>query len=429
LSIAAYLRGRRVDFRIFGKPLSTWRDQMPRGMYLKSEGFASNLYDPDDAFPLRRFCAEKGIRYGENDVPVSLETFLAYAAEFQRRFVPNVEEVIVAGLDARDDGFVVRLANGETVRANSVIIAVGVSHAAYMPPELSGLSTDLLTHSSRHHDLSRFAGRTVAVIGAGQSALETATLLHEAGAEVRLIARKQTLKWNALPLPENRPLLHRLRRPISMLGPGIGPWLYCNAPGMFRYLPTEVRLRRAFQTLGPSGGWWLKERFDGRVMTDLGCRIQAVEANGRVTLSLQSADGASRRVTADHVIAATGYKFTLLSLPFLSVDLRNRVRATDERPVLSTNFESSVRGLYFTGLAATQQFGPVMRFLAGAGYTASRIARHVSGGRRQGKVWARQESLGHESGPREPHDPLRRDAAVDPRGSGAKGVTASRYGG
>ena len=41
-----------------------------------------------------------------------------------------------------------------------------------LPAELAGLPADLVTHTRDHHDLDRFKGRRVAVIGAGQSALE-----------------------------------------------------------------------------------------------------------------------------------------------------------------------------------------------------------------------------------------------------------------
>jgi FAD-dependent urate hydroxylase len=44
LSIAAHLRALGIGFRIFGDPMHTWREQMPEGMMLKSEGFASNIY-------------------------------------------------------------------------------------------------------------------------------------------------------------------------------------------------------------------------------------------------------------------------------------------------------------------------------------------------------------------------------------------------
>ena len=46
-------------------------------------------------------------------------------------------------------------------------------------------------------------------------------------------------------------------------------------------------------------------------------------------------------------------------------------------PVLSQRFESSVPGLYFTGLAAAPSFGPVMRFVFGVEYTAKLLARHL----------------------------------------------------
>ena len=90
LSLAAHLRARGIDFRIFGTPLHSWRTQMPKGMFLKSEGFASNLYDPDGAFTLERFCATKNLGYADYNHPVPLDTFCAYGLAFQERFVPTL---------------------------------------------------------------------------------------------------------------------------------------------------------------------------------------------------------------------------------------------------------------------------------------------------------------------------------------------------
>jgi len=78
------------------------------------------------------------------------------------------------------------------------------------------------------------------------------------------------------------------------------------------------------------------------------------------------------------VIAATGFKVDLSRLKFLGQDLQSQVRAVDSTPVLSPNFESSVSGLHFVGLAAANPFGPVMRFLLGARYTARRLTRHFA---------------------------------------------------
>jgi hypothetical protein len=83
-------------------------------------------------------------------------------------------------------------------------------------------------------------------------------------------------------------------------------------------------------------------------------------------------------MATDHVICATGYRFALERLPFLNPLLKSQVQAVDEQPVLSSAFESSVRGLYFTGVASASCFGPVMRFLDGARYTARCISHHIA---------------------------------------------------
>src|SRR5277367_2260768 len=89
LSIAAHLRRSGVSFRIFGRPMDSWRDHMPKGMMLKSDGFASNLYAPNDEFTLQEFCAQLGISYHHTEIPVGLDTFSAYGVAFRERLVPS----------------------------------------------------------------------------------------------------------------------------------------------------------------------------------------------------------------------------------------------------------------------------------------------------------------------------------------------------
>ena len=125
-----------------------------------------------------------------------------------------VEDVLVTALDRRSDGFELRLANGEGLRAKTVVIATGLSHAEYMSPELAQLPEELRSHSGVHQDLSRFRGRDVVVVGAGQSALETAAQLNEESARASLFVRGASVSWNreAPPL-EQRSLWQRIRRP------------------------------------------------------------------------------------------------------------------------------------------------------------------------------------------------------------------------
>ena len=218
LSIAAYLQSFGVNFRIFGTPMHRWRAQMPKGMFLKSEAFASNLADPSGQYTLQEYCAEKALPYGI--APVPIETFSRYALSYQQRRIPMVEDTFVTALDRGTDAFKLLLATGEEIRTRKVVIATGLSHAAYIPNGLKKLPLELLSHSSDHHDLSQFKGRDVIVIGAGQSALETAALLNECQAKVRLLVRRPSIEWNPLPTLGLRSLWQQLRRPQSALGSG-----------------------------------------------------------------------------------------------------------------------------------------------------------------------------------------------------------------
>jgi hypothetical protein len=374
LSIAAHLRARGIDFRIFGRPMHSWRMRMPAGMLLKSEGFASNLHDPAGHFTLERFCAERGLRYAAKNVPVPLETFTEYGLAFQRQIVPNVEEKTVVRLDRSPDGFFLRLDDGETVAADRVVVAVGITYFPHVPAGLAHLPPDAFSHTSDHHDLGRFNAADVTVFGGGSSALDVAVSLHEIGAEVRLVARQSLLKFN---IPRTRPWWKRWQ-PTSGLGGGWHHQFYEHGPMLFRRLPQGLRRWIVDSALGPAGGFPVKDRVE-RVQLLLGHSLRYAQfRDGRVHLRLLCPDGEERTLSTEHVIAGTGYRVDLRRLTFLSKELHCQLRTADFAPILSAEFQSSVPGLYFVGLAAANTFGPAMRFLLGARYTARRLAKHFS---------------------------------------------------
>jgi thioredoxin reductase len=350
---------------------------MPRGMRLKSEGFASNLSDPASEFTLEVFCREKGIAYADIGLPVELDTFIAYGREFQRRHVPQLEQVEVNGLAARSQGFELTTSNGEVVQARKVVVATGIGKYTYLPPVLKDLPSSIVSHSSQHSDLGSFKGRKVAVLGAGASALDIAALLKEAGASVDLVARTDKLLFHDRPR-EPRPLWERIRDPRSGLGTGWRSRLSCDIPLVFHALPESLRLRTVARHLGPAPCWFVREAVVGHISMHLGATFEGAEPSGSGIRVKFSQGGEAKSIEADHLIAATGFKVALSRLGFIGNALRSEIRMVEDSPILGRQFDSSVPGLYFVGVAAANSFGPLLRFAFGADYTAKRLTRHLA---------------------------------------------------
>jgi thioredoxin reductase len=399
LSVAAHLLARGTEVRVVGRPMSSWIDNMPAGMLLKSEGFASSLSDPAGALSLEQYAREHGVEYRDVGLPVDLDTFSQYGLTFQRRHVPSLEDTQVLELRRDDRGFGLTLGTGERLTARRVVLAIGHAHFAYVPPCFDTLSEDHVSHTSQHRDLSRFRGMDVTVVGAGQSALETAALAHENGAHVRLLARCRALAWNENPNPHTRTLRDRVRCPTAALC--VCGWrclLYSYGSGVFHHFPLGWRTRTVRSTFGPAGAWWLKPRVEERFDIRLGCAVtEASRRNGRVRLRT-AGPGGEDTVETEHVIAGTGYRVDVDALSFLDRELAAAVRCAAGTPKLSRSFESSLPGLYFVGLAAANEFGPSMRFVHGADFTAHRLARHLASSARAPSLRATLAGAGPPTG-------------------------------
>jgi thioredoxin reductase len=386
LSLAAHMRKAGTDFRIVGDPMEPWRTAMPSDMHLKSEGFASTLFEPSQTFTLAAYCAEQGIPYADIGVPVAVDTFVKYGQEFQRRCVPEVENRTVTSLARSGGSFQVGLQDGGTISARRVIVASGILPYAWVPEPLAGLPESICTHSSAHHDFSCFKGRNVVVLGAGASAMDVAASLHNSGAAATVVARRPVVRFQT-PLG-SRSLMERLRAPMTPVGPGWKSVLCTKAPLLFHRMPRNFRVDVVRRYLGPAPAWFIRETVEMNVPIMSGTTIESVNVtDGKAILTLSQGKSATKSLTADHVIAATGYRVDIQRLNFLDARLRTAMRCDDGAPRLSRHFESSIPGLYFIGTAAANSFGPMLRFACGAGFVARRLSRHLaaSGERRSSR--------------------------------------------
>lgn len=378
LSLAAHLKARGIEFRIFGRPMGTWAEHMPKTMMLKSDGFASNLSAPARESTLKAWCARNNVAYADEGYPIPLDTFLEYAAWFRSRYVSELEDTMVTRLETDGGLYALTLETGERVSARNVVMAVGISWFQHTPDFLSGLPSDLVSHSYDHRDVSRFKDCDVAVIGAGASAVNLVDELANEGVRAHIITRQAKIEYNRLPDASDQTLFARIHSPASGIGRGWRSVFCAQAPLLFYRLPDSLKQRAIRSHMQPSAGFYMRGKIEGRVATLLGRSVDKAEVkDGKVTLSLSDGNGTQEKLTFDHVVAATGYHPDMRRIPFLSGDLCERITLPDGSPVISDSFETPARGLFMTGPAAMSSFGPLMRFMVGAEFAAPRVAARL----------------------------------------------------
>jgi lysine/ornithine N-monooxygenase len=371
LSLASYLRAAGVEARIFGEPMAFWEKQMPAGMCLRSNWGASHIADPNQELTLDAYCREKGNHLSK---PIPLDRFVDYGRWYQQQAVRGLEQRQVRSIDRAETGFKVAMADGEEFIARRVVVAAGIGAFVARPAEFAGIPSSLASHTSEHNDLRKFKGRRIAVIGAGQSALESAALLQEAGIQVEVIARKSSLNWVGL-----HPRLHHLGIVSKIfyskrdVGPA-GISRLVSMPHVFRQFPRSFQDRTAYRSIRPAGAGWLQPRLVGVPIT-LGCKVVSASENGS-QLRLRLDDGSERLV--DHALLATGFRVDVSRYPFLASSLAKQLETVNGFPVLKRGLESSIPGLHFVGKPASWSFGPLLGFVSGAEFASTELVRSIS---------------------------------------------------
>jgi thioredoxin reductase len=371
LSTAAHLKGKGLQVAIFGKPLKLWREHMPKKMFLRSHWWATNLSDPQKKYGFEQFFA---VSQYNKCYPVPIEAFIDYAMWFQEQAVPEVDTTYVSTIERKDGQFILTLEDDRVVKAPAVVMAIGLYYFASRPAEFDHLPAELVTHSFEHADFSRFAGKEVALLGGGQSAVEYSALLHEAGARVHLIARRP-IHWLAPDTDAQRSFIDQLRAPRAGIAPGWKNWALEYMPYLFHRFSQEKKDRYIKNHYNAAASDWLRDRVIDKVELHEGCRVEkAREVDNRLELTLSD----HTVLNLDHLILATGYQVDIKRLPMLSPSLLAEIEEDKGTPVLNSYFESSVPGLYFIGLSSLRSFGPLYRFVVGTKAAAPRVANSVA---------------------------------------------------
>jgi putative flavoprotein involved in K+ transport len=348
------LRRRGVDAVVVDRAdavASSWRGHYDR-LHLHTVRWLSHL-------PGYRIPSRYGRWVARDDVVRYLEEYAEHHRLDVRLNTP------VTAVDRGDAGWVVRSPDGD-LPARAVVVATGHNHTPQLPdwPGADAFTGELL-HASRYRNAKPFAGRSVLVVGCGNTGAEIAVDLVENGAREVAIAVRTS--------PH---IILRERYGIPSLALGV----------LFRHLPPRVFdpvaavMRKAdvgdltaYGLPTPKDGLYERIlRDDAIPLVDVGF-LAALKA-GQVTVvpgvvgfdgsHVVHSDGLPR--PAEVVIAATGYKRCLEPLVghlgVLGPDGRPTVRRAQTHP--------SAPRMWFTGYT-----NPISGMFRELGIDAKRIAR------------------------------------------------------
>jgi len=370
-----------IELRVFGAPMSFWECNMPEGMLLRSGWEATHIADSNHSLTLEKFQAATGMDFTK---PVPLECFVKYGQWYQRQALQELDQRKIVRVETGPKGFQIHLADGESFHSRRMVIAAGIHSFAWCPEEFKNLDSSLASHTSQHRNLRTFAGRKVLVIGSGQSALESAALLHEGGAEVEVMGRADHINWlqgwasTTLHWRLGSVVRNLLYAPTDVGPAGISQLM--ARPDLLQKLPRSWQDKLRKRAVRPAGSRWLVKRLE-RVPIHLGRTVvSATLVGGQVKVRFDN--GWER--TVHHVIMGTGYRVDISKYEFLSPELKDSISRHNGFPRLGKGLETSVPGLHILGAPAAWTFGPLMQFVSGTHYASQNLARYISANRQAG---------------------------------------------
>ncbi|RXT07215.1 NAD(P)-binding domain-containing protein [Ammoniphilus sp. CFH 90114] len=344
ISLAAHAQASGLTYKLLGKPMGFWRHKMPPEMFIRTQVDYIGLSDPHEQYTFAQYQKEKNI---ELTYPVSRTAWVDYAFWFAERNQVTFTEECVRHVNYKQGRYFVITDQETSLECKHLVIAIGLTHAEYIPNNLLHLKGKWLSHTNGYTDYQPFSGKSVAVVGGGQSGWEAAALLHQTGAKVDLIYRGSGYEP---PVPQ----INRRQREIAPL---------------FYSFPVEQQKEISKEFLKATVTEFLLPLVEGKANQHPYSEVK--EANilydeDQVSLVLSSGN----TLKVDHVIAATGYRPNLYNLPFLTSLSGEIKKESNGFPIVNQWFESSMPGLYFVGPLSSHHHGPSYTQIAGVWHTS-----------------------------------------------------------
>ncbi|WP_375447140.1 NAD(P)-binding domain-containing protein [uncultured Fibrella sp.] len=347
LGLASYLQQRRHEYQLVGKPMEFWEQHMPKGMLLRSN---TNWHlDTDNQWTIDRFFTEHYPARPLSD-PISREHYIEYLTWFIEQTGIPVTSTYVRHLSKTGDSFTAELDNGDTIQAQHVVLATGFQYFTCFPANLLALlPAGRFQHTCHAVQMDVYRDRRVLIVGGRQSAFESAALLREAGARaVHVSYRHDTPRFEEADWSWVETIVAQM----------------ANQPAWFRELSAEEQEQYRYK-LWAEGRLKVEPWLEARVCqpnVTLHPHTELIAASLDTDNSLRVSLSSGEQLLVDDVMLATGYQVDVKRLPFLSASLQESLAVNNGFPLLETDFQSNVPGLYFSSFPAGQSFGPFFGF-------------------------------------------------------------------
>ena len=366
MATAAYAKHLGVDSLLLGKSMEFWNAHMPRGMLLRSG--ADWHMDATGVYTFEAFLEAGGFEKKDVD-PIPVDMFREYGRWFADCHHLRVTQSMAREIQLTEKGFVAGLEDGSGILAENVLVTPGFRHFMNFPENLIKIvPRGRCIHTCELVEFDSLRGKRCLIIGGRQAAFEWAALISETAAEgICLAYRHDTPRFESSDWTWVDPMMD----------------LTLNTRGWYRHLPADERtaIERRFWAEGrlkleP----WLEPRIKkGPVRLMPHCSLEECREldDGRMLARLSN----GQTLLVDQIILATGYRVNIAHVPYLSREsILPKLEISEGFPVLDEDFQSSVPGLFMTGLVATKDFGPFFGFVKGCPAAAriivDRIVRH-----------------------------------------------------
>ena len=365
LAMAAYANHCQLSYKIIGKPMGFWRSNMPDGMFLRSD--SDWHIDPFKEHTIKKYLQETNFPR-DNVSPIPRNLFLDYVDWFQLQTQVQVESRVVSRITRVSGGFETLFNDGERLLSECVLVAIGFAYFKNVPEHFRHLvESGRASHACDSVALEFLKDKRCLIIGGRQSAFEWAALALEQGA-------------TAIHVSHRHPTPQFAESDWSWVGALVDKTVV--DPGWFRRLTSEEK-ESIFKHFWGEGRLKLEPWLGPRIASN---RI-TIWQNSRVTSGSELPTGEIKIVlddatelTVDHVLLATGYKVAIDRIPFLREgNVLKELATRNGYPELDEHFQSNIPGLFFTSLAATQDFGPFFGFVIGAPASANIIGSFLAG--------------------------------------------------